>query len=105
MIMQVFLDPKATHERYQRARHRRSASENLWEECYEFALPHRGGIMTPRRPGERRTDRLFDGTAPDAVDQLAASLMSQLTPPWARWFRIAPGPDADAADRRDLAAE
>jgi hypothetical protein len=105
MIMQVFLDPKATHERYQRARHRRSAWENLWEECYEFALPHRGGIMTPRRPGERRTDRLFDGTAPDAVDQLAASLMSQLTPPWARWFRIAPGPDADAADRRDLATE
>lgn len=98
-------DPKAIQERYQRARTSRSGWESLWDECYEYALPHRGGILSPRRPGERTTDRLFDGTAPDAVDQLAASLMSQLTPPWSRWFSIAPGPDADASGRRDLAAE
>ncbi len=104
MTMHV-LDPKAVYERYQRARSRRAAWENLWDECYEYALPHRGGIISPRRPGERATDRLFDGTAPDAVDQLAASLMSQLTPPWARWFSVAPGPDADITGRRDLAAE
>ncbi len=99
------LDPKAIREHYQRARTARLPWESLWDECYEYALPHRGGIISPRRPGERTTDRLFDGTAPDAVEQLAASLMSQLTPPWARWFSIAPGPDADVSGRRDLAAE
>lgn len=104
MTMAQF-DPKTIQERYRRARTSRSAWESLWDECYEYALPHRGGIISPRRPGERTTDRLFDGTAPDAVDQLAASLMSQLTPPWARWFSIAPGPDAEASGRRDLAAE
>ena len=104
MTMKV-LDPKAIQDQYQRAKNRRSAWENLWEECYEYALPHRGGIISPRRPGERTTDRLFDGTAPDAVDQLAASLMSQLTPPWARWFSVTPGPDADITGRRELAAE
>ncbi|MGB1548468.1 MAG: portal protein, partial [Alphaproteobacteria bacterium] len=28
---------------------------------------------------------------PDAVDQLAASLLAQLTPPWARWFGLTTG--------------
>lgn len=99
-------DPKddwlaSVRRRFERARSARGAWETLWQECYEFALP-------PAQPALRTRDgqgaappalssRLFDGTAPDAVDQLAASLLARLTPPWSRWFGLAAG--------RDLAPE
>jgi hypothetical protein len=84
-------------ERFAAARARRAPWEPLWRECYDFALP--GG----QGPGDRRGDQLYDGTAADAVDQLAASLLAQLTPPWSRWFGLAPGPDLPAAERARLA--
>lgn len=80
--------------RYTRACARRSGWEAHWRECYEFAMPQRDGALGRITPGAKRTERLFDGTAADAVDQLAASLMAELTPPWARWFELARGPDA-----------
>jgi hypothetical protein len=78
---------------------------NHWRECYDFALPQRDGALRQTQPGEKKTDKLFDGTAPDAVDQLAASLLAQLTPPWARWFAFAPGVEATEDERRDMAEE
>ncbi|MEI6987320.1 MAG: portal protein, partial [Rhodospirillaceae bacterium] len=38
----------------------------------------------------------------DAVDQLSASLMSQLTPPMSRWFGVVPGPDMSPEERDRL---
>jgi hypothetical protein len=76
--------PRAVVERYRRAKEKRALWDSHWEECYAYALPQRDGIVRQAQPGEKKTDRLFDGTAPDAVDQLAASLLAQLTPPWAR---------------------
>lgn len=93
------LNPQDVIRRYQRARERRSGWESLWQECYDYALPSRDTAVRASVQGVRRTDRLFDGTAPDAVDQLAASLMAQLTPPWARWFGFASGPDIEAGER------
>lgn len=80
--------------RYQRAKERRSHWEGHWQECYEFALPQREGAITSATPGEKKGTRLFDATASDAVDQLSASLLSELTPPWSRWFAFKPGKDA-----------
>lgn len=79
--------------RYERAKSRRSSWEAHWRECYDYAMPQRDGALSGTTPGAKKTDKLFDGTAPDAVDQLAASLMSELTPPWSRWFDLVPGPD------------
>lgn len=53
--------------------------------------------------GNSRTDRLYDGTALDAVDQLAASLLGNLTPPWTQWFGFKPGPDLNAEEAEALA--
>lgn len=89
--------------RYERAKARRSSWENHWQECYEYAMPQRDGALSPAIPGEKKTDRLFDGTAPDAVDQLAASLMAELTPPWSRWFDLVPGPDIPSGDAMRMA--
>ncbi|MFN4090825.1 MAG: portal protein, partial [Alphaproteobacteria bacterium] len=71
-----------TVRRFRTARDRRAPWEALWRDCFDQVMPHRtpagGSAEVPRRAGER----LFDGTAPDAVEQLAASLMAELTPPW-----------------------
>ena len=87
------LSEKSVLTRYQRAKDRRSAWESLWQECYDYALPTRDTAVRSSSGGPRSGTGLFDGTAPDAVDQLAASLMAQLTPPWSRWFGFAAGPD------------
>ncbi len=78
--------------RYRRAKQARGPWESIWQDCYDFVLPQRSALAPSVAP-DRRADRLFDGTAPDAADQLAASLMSQLVPPWTRWFGLQPGAD------------
>lgn len=99
------LSPKSILARYRRARDRRTGWEGLWQECYDFALPARDTAVRGASSGPRRWDRVFDGTAPDAVDQLAASLMAQLTPPWARWFGFTAGPDVTEEERPQLAIQ
>lgn len=93
-------EPRALMERFAAARTRRAPWEDLWRECCEFALPQGGARQGD---GGRRSERVFDGTAADAVDQLAASLLAQLTPPWSRWFGFAPGAELEAAERAALA--
>ncbi|MEO5336119.1 MAG: portal protein [Magnetospirillum sp. WYHS-4] len=97
--------PQTVVDRYTRAKERRSTWEAHWQECYDYALPLRDAILSNREPGEKKSDKLFDGTAPDAVDQLAASMLSQLTPPWSRWFGLAPGRDIEGAERDFVAPE
>lgn len=94
--------PQDVVSSYRRAKDRRAIWEGIWQECYDFALPTRDSAIRSSSPDIRRWDKIFDGTAPDAVDQLAASMMAQLTPPWACWFGFAAGPDVDDADRPDL---
>lgn len=84
-------DPAVLLKRYRKAKERRALWEGHWQECYDYALPLRDAILHQPAPGERKADRLFDGTAADSVDQLAASLLSELTPPWAQWFGLTAG--------------
>ncbi|HRQ81690.1 MAG TPA: portal protein, partial [Azospirillaceae bacterium] len=89
--------------RRRRAMEKRGDWESLWQDCYDYALPNARPFSGVAPAGGRRGDRIFDGTAPDGVDQLAASLLAQLTPPWSRWFGFAPGPEL-TADERDRVA-
>ena len=68
-------------------------------------MPQREPSVAVETPGAKRTDKLFDGTAPDAVEQLAASLLSQLTPPWARWFGLSEGSDLTPEEREFVAPQ
>ena len=78
------------YQRFLKVKNRRQTLENTWRECYEFALPQREGslnfVSSP-------VEHLFDGTAPDCVDQLAASMLSELVPAWTKWFDLTPGVD------------
>ena len=98
-------DPARLAARYAKAKARRDRWLDLWHDCYDLALPHRSDLEGGINPGGRRGERVFDGTAPDAVDQLAASLLAHLTPPWSHWVALVPGSDYATADlARDRAA-
>ncbi|MEI8393486.1 MAG: portal protein [Rhodospirillaceae bacterium] len=97
------LDPATVLERYVAAKARRVPWEGYWQECYDYALPLSVNVSGIGQAADRRGERLFDGTAIDAVDQLASSLLAQLTPPWSRWFGLEPGPDLGADERERMA--
>ncbi len=90
-------------QRHEAARSRRAAWEPLWQECYDVALPAQGAGFTTTPAAARRGEQVYDATALDAVDQLAASLLGHLTPPWTPWFGFRPGPDLSEAQGRALA--
>ena len=87
------MTPEALLARYRTARERRRPWESLWQECYDHVLPRTPGAGGPT---------LYDGTAADAAEQLAASLVSQLTPAWSRWFALSPA-RAGAGDEAAIA--
>lgn len=93
------MGPEEILARHARALDHRRPWEGAWQECYAHVLPSRPGAGGPG---------LYDGTAPDAAEQLAASLFAELTPPWSRWFGLVPGPvageDPDAAAAAALEA-
>ena len=82
--------PARLRKQFARLKEARRDWEPVWRDCYAHALPLRSGFATT---AARTADPLFDGTAPDAVDQLAASLLAELTPPWSRWFNLTAGAD------------
>lgn len=90
-------------QRHETALKRRSAWEQLWEDCYDHTLPQRGGFLNQLTPGRDRNQRIFDATAMDASEQLAASLLGNLTPSWSQWFGLKPGPDLSEAEAEALA--
>jgi hypothetical protein len=88
------LSPETLLMRQTAAETRRRPWESIWQDCYDHVLNGTPGSGGPA---------LYDATAPDAAEQLAASLLAELTPPWSRWFGLVPsrgladGPDGSAA--------
>jgi hypothetical protein len=76
------MDAQEILARQRRARDRRRPLESGWTDAYAHILP-----------APHETGALFDATAADAAEQLAASLLAELTPPWSRWFGLAPARD------------
>lgn len=80
------MTPEMVLARYRAAHERRRPWESVWQECYDHVLPRTPGAGGPT---------LYDATAADAAEQLAASLVSQLTPAWSRWFALSPAPGVE----------
>lgn len=84
--------------RFRVAQTLRQSWESLWNECADYTLPYRNQGLG----GLQKNHKLFDGTASDAVDQLASALLAQLTPPWSSWIALAPGPLATPQEKEFL---
>lgn len=87
----IFIDMMLS--RYHKAKAKREAWHGIWQDCYDYTLPQRGGFFNAQSSAPAKNSRIYDGTAPDAADQLAASLLGNLTPIWSQWFGLKPGPD------------
>ena len=88
-------DVQQIYAKYKKALTKRTVWDSTWEECYEFALPQRESTFAQ---SSSKINRLFDGTAPDCVDQLAALMLSEMTPPWGKWFHLTAGTDLSQAE-------
>ncbi|MFA7277266.1 MAG: portal protein [Pseudobdellovibrionaceae bacterium] len=73
--------------RFAAAKAARAEWESLWQDCYDYALPQRGSGSF------RRSERLYDATALDAVDQLSSLILAHVAPPLTPWFGFKAGTD------------
>jgi len=87
------MTPHEILARYEAALAARQRHEGIWRDCYNHVLPPIGSGAT-----------LFDATAADAAEQLSASLLAELTPPWSRWFGLAPGRPTQDSDEENAAS-
>lgn len=91
-------NPKTYLERYEKAKAHRQNFVDLFEECYEYALPQRESFYY-ETAGQRRDDKIFDETAVVGVQEFASRLQSGLVPNFARWADLAAGSEIRAEER------
>ena len=94
-------DISGLYATYKKALSERTVWESTWQDCYAFAFPQRESVF---RATASKTNQLYDGTAPDAVDQLAALMLSELTPPWMSWFKLTTGTELNGSDSEQIAS-
>ncbi len=81
------------------ARHQNLASErgvweSHWQDLADYILPRRAEFTGPRTPGQKRTEKQFDGVPLQAARGLAASLDGMLKSKTSQWFGIKSEDDA-----------
>jgi hypothetical protein len=76
---------------YQRASGNRTNWETHWQEIAERCLPAYSNSFTAnswQNAGEKRTEKIFDSTAPVALGRFASVIDSLLTPQTQKWHRL-----------------
>lgn len=94
------IDPIAKQylQRYDKAKAKRTNFVDVFEECYEYALPQRESFYY-EVSGQRRDDKIFDETAVVGVQEFASRLQSGLVPNFARWADFTAGSETPKEDR------
>jgi hypothetical protein len=97
--------PKAAMvlQRYSELIQQRTMHDFVWQDQVDLILPGAMDITHVRTPGSSRTDRLFDTTAVQAAQTLAANLMGAVTNQAIEWFRLA-FRDQELRDNQEVAA-
>ena len=99
----MITDPIAKEylKRYERAKAKRTNFVDVFEECYEYALPQRESFYY-EVSGQRRDDKIFDETAVVGVQEFASRLQSGLVPNFARWADLAAGSEVPKDQRESV---
>jgi hypothetical protein len=71
---------------FEKAKEVRSSWESHWQELRDLVRPQASDFNRRVLPGEERTGRIYDGTAPRSLQELASGLNSYLTSPAERWY-------------------
>lgn len=97
------MDDKAVAllKRFDELKHERSTYEHFWQEIRELVRPGTSDFQKQFYPGDVRTDRIYDGTAPQALMELSGALHSFMTSPAERWFAL--DTDPSTTDPESLA--
>jgi hypothetical protein len=66
----------------------RSNWDSMWQTTAEVTWPDASDFRNRREPGSRRTAKLFDSTATDALEKFAAVMESLLTPRQQKWHTL-----------------
>jgi hypothetical protein len=67
---------------------RRALYEPTWQEIAEYMLPYRANITTITSPGQKQGTKIFDSTAPDALETWASFIHGSMTSSALRWFNM-----------------
>lgn len=74
--------------KFDRVRSERMVWHSHWQDIRDLVRPHTSDFDYEAFIGEKKTAKIFDGTAPWALEQLVSSLHSYLTSPVDRWFNV-----------------
>src|SRR5210317_2143319 len=96
----MITDPiaKSYMARYERAKSKRTNFVDVFEECYEYALPQRESFYY-EVSGQRRDDKIFDSTAVVGVQEFASRLQAGIVPNFARWADLTAGSEVPKEQR------
>ncbi len=73
---------------FDRAKSLRGIWESHWQEIAERVWPDRAIFVGTRPEGDKRTERIFDGTASLALPRFGAAMESMLTPRTQKWHKL-----------------
>ena len=80
--------PKEVSEGYSHAKARASNWRQQLEDVRELVRPNASEFMGSTGRGKPRSAKIYDSTAPWALEQLASGLHSYMTDPSGRWFML-----------------
>ena len=92
-------DPREPFQRrLQRLKMERESYIQHWREINEYVLPRRGRFLGQAKnrtnAGYKQNEKIIDGEATRALNTLVSGMMSGVTSPARKWFRLAT-PDRD----------
>ena len=94
-------------KRSEKAHARKLNWRNIYQECYEYALPQRNlydGAYEGGVAGQKKMSKIFDSTAIHSTQRFANRMQSGLFPPYGRWMRLEPGTEIPLQKRIEVQA-
>jgi len=82
------MKPNDIVKRYEHTKSRRDNWDTHYQELADYMLPRKADIVKKRSRGEKRMELIYDGTALQSVDLMAAFLHGMLTSGSAPWFHL-----------------
>lgn len=92
---------KNLKQRVERAQSVASQWHQIWEECYDYAIPNRTSFYS-ESTGQDRMDKVYDETAIISTQEFASRLQLGLTPPFMPWMDLKAGNEVAEEETEQL---